>query len=128
MLNLQGSEASVRIQGFFTLFQMNCRSICWCLALTLHPHPCSDRTQLKSCSSSVPSLLFTCPHQELLLCSTKLKKFLIKTQHLKDTGWETLKIIGLHSWIKNINKTEKVPWCSSTNSSCAALSECYNLL
>lgn len=48
----------------------------------------------------------SCPHQELFLCSTKLKKFLIRIHHLKGTVWEMLKIIGLHSWIKNINKTK----------------------
>lgn len=75
----------------------------------------------KSSLSSVASLVFTCPHQELFLCSTELKNFLIKIHRLKGTGWEMLKIIGLHSWIKNINKTKEVLLCSSTNSSCAAL-------
>lgn len=72
----------------------------------------------KSFLSSVASLVFTCPHQELFLCSTKLKKFLIKIHHLKGAGWEMLKIIGLHSWIKNINTTKEVLLCSSTKSSC----------
>lgn len=63
---------------------------------------------------------FHLPTAGIVPLLTKLKKFLIKILHLKGNVWEMLKMIGLHSWIKNINKMKKVLLCSSPNSSCTA--------
>lgn len=84
------------------------------LALTSRPgpHHFSQRTLTKHLPNS-----FSCFHLPTLgphirSCSlptekaTSLQKFLIHIHNLKGTMWQIFKIMGLHSWTENTNKTK----------------------